>query len=151
MLVLIIKVAIELSKRFDVGEGFALGLVFLPFIFYPILGFGSAEYDDGRGPRKRRKRRRIAKRIEEPDDEEDARLPQPARERRQLPDDEVAERDDEESPPVRRKSLPPAPPPARARKLTCPGCGVSLRAPANLAVGKRIRCPKCHTAFTTPG
>ncbi|MBX2842401.1 MAG: hypothetical protein KTR26_11565 [Flammeovirgaceae bacterium] len=33
-----------LSKSFGKDEGFTLGLLFLSFIFYPILGFGSAEY-----------------------------------------------------------------------------------------------------------
>ena len=32
------------SKRFDQGLGFTIGLVLLPFIFIPILGFGSAEF-----------------------------------------------------------------------------------------------------------
>ncbi len=36
-----------LSISFGKGVGFTLGLIFLPFIFYPILGFGDAEY---RGP-----------------------------------------------------------------------------------------------------
>jgi hypothetical protein len=34
----------ELSKSFGKDVGFTLGLIFLPFIFYPILGFGSAQY-----------------------------------------------------------------------------------------------------------
>lgn len=34
----------HLSKRFGYGIPFALGLVLLPFIFLPILGFGSAKY-----------------------------------------------------------------------------------------------------------
>lgn len=33
-----------LSKSFGKNEGFTVGLIFLPFIFYPILGFGPAEY-----------------------------------------------------------------------------------------------------------
>ena len=33
-----------LSKSFGKDVGFTLGLIFLPFIFYPILGFGSAQY-----------------------------------------------------------------------------------------------------------
>jgi hypothetical protein len=33
-----------LSERFGKGLGFALGLIFLPFIFYPILAFGDAQY-----------------------------------------------------------------------------------------------------------
>ena len=33
-----------LSKSFGKDEGFTLGLVFLGIIFFPILGFGSAQY-----------------------------------------------------------------------------------------------------------
>ncbi len=33
-----------LSKSFGYSEGFTVGLVLLPIIFYPILGFGSAAY-----------------------------------------------------------------------------------------------------------
>lgn len=33
-----------LSKSFGKSEGFTIGLLFLSFIFYPILGFGNAEY-----------------------------------------------------------------------------------------------------------
>lgn len=33
-----------LSKSFGKEEGFTIGLVLLPFIFYPILGFGDATY-----------------------------------------------------------------------------------------------------------
>jgi Mg2+/Co2+ transporter CorB len=33
-----------LSKSFGKSEGFTVGLVLLPFIFLPILGFGSAKY-----------------------------------------------------------------------------------------------------------
>ena len=39
-----ILVSIEVAKAFGKGAGFGLGLVFLGPIFYPILGFGSAEY-----------------------------------------------------------------------------------------------------------
>ena len=34
----------ELSKAFGKDTGFTVGLILLPFIFYPILGYGSAEY-----------------------------------------------------------------------------------------------------------
>ncbi len=37
-------VAYELSKVFGKGGAFALGLIMLPFIFYPKLGFGDAVY-----------------------------------------------------------------------------------------------------------
>ena len=33
-----------LSKSFGKGEGFTIGLILLPLIFYPILGLGSAKY-----------------------------------------------------------------------------------------------------------
>ncbi|MDR3678586.1 MAG: DUF5684 domain-containing protein [Flavipsychrobacter sp.] len=33
-----------LSKSFGKTEGFTVGLVFLPFVFYMILGFGSDKY-----------------------------------------------------------------------------------------------------------
>ncbi len=33
-----------LSKSFDKGVGFTIGLIFLPIIFYPILAFGDAKY-----------------------------------------------------------------------------------------------------------
>lgn len=34
----------KLSKSFGYGVGFTLGLLFLPIIFYIILGFGSSKY-----------------------------------------------------------------------------------------------------------
>jgi hypothetical protein len=33
-----------LSKSFGKEEGFTVGLILLPFVFYPILGFGDATY-----------------------------------------------------------------------------------------------------------
>jgi hypothetical protein len=39
-----IIVSIDVAKRFGKGTGFALGLVFLPFIFYPMLAWGDASY-----------------------------------------------------------------------------------------------------------
>ncbi len=33
-----------LSKSFGKGVGFTIGLLFLPFIFYPILGYGNSTY-----------------------------------------------------------------------------------------------------------
>lgn len=35
---------IDLAKSFGKGAGFGLGLAFLGFIFFPILGFGDAQY-----------------------------------------------------------------------------------------------------------
>ena len=33
-----------ISKSYGKEEGFTVGLIFLPFIFWPILGFGNARY-----------------------------------------------------------------------------------------------------------
>ncbi|HTW96024.1 MAG TPA: DUF5684 domain-containing protein [Tepidisphaeraceae bacterium] len=43
-LVIAIIVGIDIAKRFGKGTGFGVGLALLGFIFYPILGFGSAQY-----------------------------------------------------------------------------------------------------------
>ncbi|MBB6428902.1 DUF5684 domain-containing protein [Algisphaera agarilytica] len=40
-----IILAIDLAKSFGRGVGTAIGLILLGFIFIPILGFGSAEYE----------------------------------------------------------------------------------------------------------
>lgn len=37
-------VIMDIAKDFGKGAGFGLGLLFLPFIFYPILGFGDSQY-----------------------------------------------------------------------------------------------------------
>jgi ABC-type sulfate transport system permease subunit len=39
-----IVVTIDVAKNFDKGAGYGLGLAFLPFIFWPLLGFGDANY-----------------------------------------------------------------------------------------------------------
>lgn len=47
-LVISILVAISIAQRFGKGTGFGLGLAFLGPIFYPVLAFGSAEYQGDR-------------------------------------------------------------------------------------------------------
>jgi hypothetical protein len=39
-----IMVAIDLAKSFGQSAGFGVGLILLGFVFFPILGFGSARY-----------------------------------------------------------------------------------------------------------
>ena len=34
----------EIAKRFGQGIGFTIGLILLPFIFFPMLGFGDYSY-----------------------------------------------------------------------------------------------------------
>ena len=45
-IVIFIIIFNEISKRFGRGLGTTLGLIFFPFIFWIILGFGDAEYQD---------------------------------------------------------------------------------------------------------
>ena len=40
-------VSISLAERFGKAAGFGIGLALLPFIFYPVLGFGDAQYQGG--------------------------------------------------------------------------------------------------------
>jgi hypothetical protein len=42
--IIAIVLAIDIAKNFGKGPIFGLGLAFLGFIFYPILGFGDAQY-----------------------------------------------------------------------------------------------------------
>ena len=42
-----IIVWLDVAKKFGKGVGFGLGLIFLGFIFVPILGFGDAKYQGG--------------------------------------------------------------------------------------------------------
>ncbi|QEF98755.1 hypothetical protein Mal15_28100 [Stieleria maiorica] len=43
-LILAIIVSIDVAKNFGKGVGYGIGLAFLGFIFYPMLGFGDAKY-----------------------------------------------------------------------------------------------------------
>lgn len=41
-----IKMMIDLAKAFNLGAGFGIGLLLLPFVFWLILAFGSTQYKD---------------------------------------------------------------------------------------------------------
>jgi hypothetical protein len=43
-IIIAIIVMIDFAKSFGKGVGFAVGLIFLPIIFFPILAWGDAEY-----------------------------------------------------------------------------------------------------------
>ena len=43
-LIFAIILAVDLAKSFGKDIGYALGIIFLGFIFIPMLGFGSAQY-----------------------------------------------------------------------------------------------------------
>ena len=42
--VIAIILVVDLAKVFGKGAGFAVGMLLLPIVFYPMLGFGSAQY-----------------------------------------------------------------------------------------------------------
>ncbi len=42
--VVFIMLAVELARVFGKGIGYAIGLILLPFVFYPMLAFGDATY-----------------------------------------------------------------------------------------------------------
>jgi hypothetical protein len=43
-IVFAVMIMIAFAQAFGRGGGFAAGLMFLPFVFWPLLGFGDAEY-----------------------------------------------------------------------------------------------------------
>ena len=43
-MIIMLIVVIDIAKAFGKGAGFGLGLFFMGPIFYPILGFGSAQH-----------------------------------------------------------------------------------------------------------
>jgi hypothetical protein len=43
-IVISIMVYLGIAEKFGKSGGFAVGMIFLPFIFFPILAFGSATY-----------------------------------------------------------------------------------------------------------
>ena len=49
-LIVAIILNVDIAKRFGKGIGFAIGMILLPFIFWPILGFGSARYQSAAPP-----------------------------------------------------------------------------------------------------
>lgn len=49
-IVIAIIVLIAVAERFGKGGGFVVGMIFLPFIFIPILGFGDAAYQSATPP-----------------------------------------------------------------------------------------------------
>lgn len=41
---ILLVIPFDIAKKFGQSVGFGVGLLLLPFIFYPILGFGDAKY-----------------------------------------------------------------------------------------------------------
>ena len=44
--IFLIIICLDIAKNFSKSAGFGVGLWLLPFIFYPILGFGDASYSE---------------------------------------------------------------------------------------------------------
>lgn len=102
-----IIVIVELAKAFGKSGGFAVGLILLGFVFFPILAFGDAEYlgpgGEGR-PRHKRVRRDRDGYDDEYDDDFDDRPRKKVSARRDRDDDSDDEEDVDDRP---RKRLPP--------------------------------------------
>jgi hypothetical protein len=49
-IIIAVLVLVGVAQNFGKGVAFAIGLIFLPFIFFPILGFGDATYGPGKPP-----------------------------------------------------------------------------------------------------
>jgi hypothetical protein len=70
-----ILISLEVARKFGKSDGFGIGLALLPFIFYPMLGFGDAQYQGSRG-----------RALDFDDEEEEA--PRPKKKKRPVDDDE---------------------------------------------------------------
>jgi uncharacterized membrane protein YhaH (DUF805 family) len=44
-LVVLLILSIDIAKAYGKGAGYGVGLWLLPFVFYPMLGFGDARYE----------------------------------------------------------------------------------------------------------
>lgn len=92
-IIAVFKIYISVAEEFGKSAVFGIGLVFLSFIFFPILAFGDAEHSSQR----RRGRRSRGRSYSDYDDEDDDR---PRRKRRYEEEDEDEE---EERPRSRRR------------------------------------------------
>ena len=45
-----ILLAVSTARAFGKEDAFAIGLILLPIVFYPIIGFGNAEYKGDKNP-----------------------------------------------------------------------------------------------------
>ena len=51
---LLCRIPFGIARRFGRGRLFGLGLLLLPFVFFPVLGFGRAQYLGGAKPPEQR-------------------------------------------------------------------------------------------------
>lgn len=97
-LVCIVLLYIDLAKAFGKDIGFAIGLLLLGFVFFPILAFGDAEYQGVGGNRRGRSRKTVS-RFDDDDDYDVT--PRRSRSARRDEDDD----DDDDDRPRRRGKI----------------------------------------------
>jgi hypothetical protein len=73
-----IMATLKLAEKFGKEIGFAIGLILLPFVFLPILAFGSAEYEGG-GKKKYKPKFEDEEEEEEEEDEDEEERPRKKR------------------------------------------------------------------------
>jgi uncharacterized protein DUF5684 len=142
----------QLAKVFGYGFGFFLGLLFLPFLFFPILAI-AGKYVGPSGKRGRPLPGYGDEEYEEPADRPRQRIPA----RKPIPEDSFEE-DEPPAPPAPKKSSPikaapspkvkAAPAPAGDGKVLvqCTNCNKRLKVAATV-MGKKVKCPGCGAAF----
>lgn len=138
--VLFIMISIGVAETFGKGILFGLGLCFLSWIFYPILGFGSADAS-GPAPKKRDFSGGAGLGFYAPEpavDVEPAPAPVP------MPDDPVS------AAMFGSKPIPlePEVPKETFIRFTC-SCGKRFKVPLEMG-GKMGKCPKCQKRIRIP-
>jgi len=128
-----ILVGIEVAKCFGKEGGFGVGLGLLPFVFYPILGFGSARFVGPEGSR-------LGREDIERDELQDGRSR--PRDGEDHDDRYTSGKAPSASSP---QSVAPAPSDGTIM-IQCSGCQRRLKVPANV-IGKKVKCPACGAAF----
>ena len=143
-IVLIILIYIDVAKNFGKSALFGVGLIFLGPIFFPILGWGSAQYIGEGSPGQARGRYRDDYRDDRYGDEDDMDRPRG----RSRGDSNAFEEDRPRSRSRDRDEYEPAPSGAEAASpsVQCDNCGRKLRVPST-AIGKRVKCAGCGDVF----
>ena len=142
--VLFVIISIGVARSFGKGVLFGLGLCFLSFIFYPILGFGSAETTVGAKPEVNDYAARAAgagHQFYAPADVTASELPPIP-----MPEEPEVQKEPQYKPDVR--------PAAQVKaeeefiRFTC-SCGKRFKVPRKLA-GKTGKCPQCKMPVKIP-
>jgi len=160
-LVFVVILFVELAKCFGKGAGFAVGLILLGFVFFPMLAFGDAEYlgpDGGGAPRRRKVRRDRDGYEDDYDDDDFDDRPRKKISARGGRDDDFDDDDDRDERP--RKRLPPpdddfddeAPRSARIKAAAPKPPPLPIPAPKAPAAGDSsvVECSSCGRKLKIP-